>query len=316
MTNRLAQHIEQLLLRHRCAVLPSLGGFVLENRPARFDAYSLLAYPPSIAIYFHEGLTHQDGLVAESYAKLYGVSLRRARIMVEDDVRRLRQELVRQGYFILEGIGTLHLNAEGRVSFTDQPSSRLNSPSYGLSPVALPELLPMPVPTPLSEENSISPAVAHRYIHLRIPKRALGYAAAVAVVLLALLPWGQWTSQREESFTASFVPTETAVKTILGTEPEAPQIAEVSTVESATPSPWVEATPGRYYVIIASEHSDKRAQSHYDSALEAGYPELRILRGKKTHRVSAASFASETEAYTYLKSITNQVREAWVYRQR
>lgn len=306
MVSRLSKHIEQVLLRHQHAVLPSLGGFVLEQRPARYDAQMLLAYPPSIAIHFNEGLTHQDNLIVEVYAAHYGISMRRARLMLEDDVRSLRQELVSHRYYKLEGIGTLRLEAEGRLTFVAEPSARLNSASYGLSPVALPERIVSQSPS--ADDN--------KYLQLRIPKRAFGYASVVAVLMLTVLPWGNYFSTTD-SFTASFVPSEEAVQKFLPEEKPAP-IVETPEAPKPAPEPYAMLTPvaGRHYIIIATEAEKNRAEMHCKRAIKKNLPELGIVPGRRVYRVSAASFDTAAEAYRFLGQLPQEYREAWVYKHR
>lgn len=349
MTNRLASHIQEQLLNYECAVLPSLGGFVLEATPARFDLETLLAYPPGVAVHFHEGLTHHDGLLAQSYASRYGISLRRARLMVDEDIRLLRQELVHSGEYTLTGIGCMRLNDDGHIVFEERLSTALNSSSYGFGAVSMPKLT-----TPrLVESRDMRADVMEvrpqdldrKYLHLRIPRKLINYTAAAIVLLATLLPWGGYLRQEvssgeevERPFTASFAPdkesvqrifssvgietaspkdTGTSVSTSLGREPgkDATTSAEdQDTSEAQLASILVQPESGRYYVIIATEHAPKLILSHYSRAQQENFPNLQVLSGRRVYRIAAASFASSQEAYTYMQHLPAAFSQAWVYK--
>lgn len=306
MSTRLSKHIESLLSRHSCVVVPGLGGFVLEVLPARLDREEHLAYPPSAALRFNEELTHHDGLLEQRYAHVYGISTRRGRIMIEEDVRALRAALVRSRRYHLPSLGWLQLSEEGILSFRSEASGILSGVSYGLSPVALTtHSAKGQAPT----EQSVAQGAERSYIQVRIPKRAVAWGATAAAIVLAFLPWSR-SGESREHFTASFVPNEVSVTQLWGSE--AMKLA--TPVQEAEPtSVWVEPEVGKYYVIIASERSEARAMEHYDKAQSEGLLRLEILKGAKMHRLSAGSFASSAEAYTYLNQIVARHKAAWVY---
>lgn len=307
MSTRLAKHIEALLVQHTCVVVPEIGGFVLEAMPARLDQAAHLAYPPRAELRFNEALRHHDGLLEGRYASIYGISMRRARIMLEEDARSLRSELVRKREYHLPSLGVLSLSEEGCLSFVPDSAASLCPASYGLMPIPMPEIA-----QDMGERRLAAPSRAGDYLQIRLPKRALGWAASAAAILLAFAPWGELTESRE-IFTASFVPSELSVRQVWGDDALQPVIDRESEQVVEDTSAWIEAEAGRYYVIIASEHSEELALAHYERASEQDLSHLKILRGSKMHRVSAGDFTSNTEAYTYLKQISHLHPEAWVY---
>lgn len=324
MTNsRLSKHLEQLLERHLCVSLAGVGGFVLERIPAGYDTERMVAYPPSVVVRYHQSLSHNDGLMVESYARQYGVSLRRARIMLEEDIYSLRQELIRQRYAHLEGVGMLELSADGLISFESKPGHSLQSYSYGLAMVALPDLLHE---SGTHRLEGAQDADERRYYHLRIPRRAAGYTLSIIIALLALVPWGHYLSthtdgaEREPAFTASFAPSPQIVDGVRELLDKVPAVSVEHAGEVAVArepeSSIIDPTAGRYYVIVATERREDRALSHLGRIDEDAYPDVHVLRGRSVYRVSIASFASSEEAHTYLRTIRPKYQEAWVYKHR
>lgn len=312
MNSRLAEQISYLLLRHEYVVVPQLGGFIREQLPASYDRVKHLAYPPSAELHFNSEMTHSDGLLEERYALLLGLSLRRARLVLEDEVSQLRHQLIQQGSYHLVGIGEIHLTREGQLTFTPDTSAPATSASaYGYAPLSLPTL-------PQADRAPRPSSYDSRYISLRLSKRALGYAAVIIIALLALLPWGNKV-ETEQHYQAGFTPSTEVARQLFG---DAPKKAE-PTAQEATPKQgtiqWSTEQDGRYYIIIATERTEERINT-YATQTRSTLPEatltaLRSPRGR-TIRLALTSFDTSAEAYTYLNKLVKEYpihRSAWVF---
>ena len=312
MNSRLAEQISYLLLRHEYVVVPQLGGFIREQLPASYDRVKHLAYPPSAELHFNSEMTHSDGLLEERYALLLGLSLRRARLVLEEEVSQLRHQLIQQGSFHLAGIGEIHLTREGQLTFSPDASAPATSASaYGYAPLSLPTL-------PQADRAPRPSSYDSRYISLRLSKRALGYAAVIVIALLALLPWGNKV-ETEQHYQAGFTPSTEVARQLFG---DTPKKAE-PTVQEATPKQgaiqWSDEQDGRYYIIIATERTEERILS-YATQTRSTLPEatltaLRSPRGR-TIRLALTSFDTSAEAYTYLNKLVKEYpthRSAWVF---
>lgn len=312
MNSRLAEQISYLLLRHEYVVVPQLGGFIREQLPASYDRVKHLAYPPSAELHFNSEMTHSDGLLEERYALLLGLSLRRARLVLEEEVSQLRHQLIQQGSFHLAGIGEIRLTREGQLTFSPDATAPATSASaYGYAPLSLPTL-------PQADRAPRPSSYDSRYISLRLSKRALGYAAVIVIALLALLPWGNKV-ETEQHYQAGFTPSTEVARQLFG---DAPKKAE-PTAQGATPKQgtiqWSTEQDGRYYIIIATERTEERINT-YATQTRSTLPEatltaLRSPRGR-TIRLALTSFDTSAEAYTYLNKLVKEYpthRSAWVF---
>ena len=63
----LARHIESLLLKHDCVIVPDFGGFVTQQVSARYVEDEGLFLPPYRSVGFNGCLKLNDGLLAQSY---------------------------------------------------------------------------------------------------------------------------------------------------------------------------------------------------------------------------------------------------------
>ena len=59
--NLLDHHLHRLFLDHDCIVVPGLGGFVCNRKPAKYDDSRQELIPPSRSILFNERIVHHDG---------------------------------------------------------------------------------------------------------------------------------------------------------------------------------------------------------------------------------------------------------------
>ena len=88
---RLMSHIERLLLMHDCVIIPKVGGFVLQNYPASYNPVDHSFSPSGKEIVFNPTLCHNDGLLIESYMKLYNADFSLAQRMLEEDTEWLKE---------------------------------------------------------------------------------------------------------------------------------------------------------------------------------------------------------------------------------
>lgn len=326
MNNRLAEQISYLLLRHSYVVVPQLGGFIREALPASYQHEQHLAYPPSAELHFSQELQHSDGLLEARYALLLGISLRRARLILEEEVKQLRHILIQRGQYQLPLLGTLELTGAGKINFVPYSSSKLlQGISYGLSPLSLPLLQQEAAagssePLTKAHEAPQAERPSRDYIQLRIPKRAAAYAASIIILILSLIPWQQ-SPVTEQYFQAGFTPTPEAAQSLWGHSSLAPQPKEEAPAAPADSGlRWGSSGDGRYYVIIATERSEERLLSYYEEARhQIEEPEAIVAlrsRHSATLRLAAASFDDAAAAYNYLNRLVKAHRaysSSWVF---
>lgn len=113
---RLASHIEYLLLHHDCVVIPDIGAFINVRQSARYDSETSTWTPMNREIRFNPVLIHDDGLIVTSYARKYQISFEEGRELLNKDITLLNVTLSNEGEISLGSIGTL-LKIEEKVSF-------------------------------------------------------------------------------------------------------------------------------------------------------------------------------------------------------
>ena len=139
--NELARHIEFLLRRHDCVVIPGCGALLCNYEAAHFvsgveaeaDApaggcdVSIMA-PPARYVAFNELIQDNDGLLAASVVRRERISYESAVGLVATWVVELRKQLAEAGNVRLGRIGRFVLNEAGRLCFEASYLPGINGP--------------------------------------------------------------------------------------------------------------------------------------------------------------------------------------------
>lgn len=326
---RLCNQIDKMLSLHECVIVPTVGAILKQTIPARYVAGEGAAYSAYEQFHFNGALHQRDGLLDDSYARSYKVSLYKARTMVDVDVDEFRHQLISNGKVSLPAIGSFSLTEEGLIQFLpeDQSSQLLGrGDSYGFTSCTLPYALSASRGEDAMEE--IQSPLKSRYV--LIPKRSISWVAAAAVLLLCFLPLGSDSVQHY--FSAGIVPNiETPSYDARSTNREEddsdkkestqslPELIAEQEVELALPkeTPYDESIVApQYYVIIASFRSQKKAASYIESLQNETFASsLGSVQRGRYNLVYAASFAHEGDAKAYAATLrleSNAYRECWV----
>ena len=342
---RIIPHIERLLFTHDCVIIPRIGGFVLQDRPAVFLEKENRVSPSRKDIVFNPTLQHNDGLLTESYMKTYGVEYAQASLMVGDDVQELQDTLSQQALLSLGLLGEFRQGEAGRVVFEPGASVSFRAASYGLAEISLPTW------QSLLEEQAVAGAGAplrrHKdVVYIPVSRRFLrtAVASAAAAVLFFLLSTPV-TDVDSDAYTASFVPaqvvknplaslpeasgaTGAAISTGVsfqepgaatettagGVQPETPEkttadapVAAVSPKETPVAAvPVAGQNPKFYHIIIGSFPTRKQADSFLSSVDKARYSRAGIVERNGKARIYAAKFPARSEAEQFLEEVRNQ----------
>lgn len=334
MSHRLAEQITSLLLRHPYVVVPELGGFIRQRIPAYYDEAKSVVVPPKAELLFSQELSHSDGLLEESYATLLGVSVRRGRLALEEDIKELRHALIQEGSAELLGLGTLQMTPSGSISFTPQASSHaVLAAGYGYAPLSLSLLAGgrsavatpaerTPEPQPRTEVHTTK---SREYIQLRLPKRSIGYILAVLASVLVLMPWGRG-AETGRGFQTAYLPADSSAEKLFGTATLEEPVVEVApdTIPAVEAEPeglrYLSEPDGRYHVIVATEPTKERIEGYYQTLLaqtDSTYRDMQAIYSStgKVIRLSLASFATSAEAYSFLETFVKEhpsYKTTWV----
>ena len=336
---RIGDILEQALLLHDCVVLPTIGAFIVEQTPPLYDKDLNVITPAGQRISFNASLVDRDGILDSCYARTLGLSVRRARLVVDSDVTVIRHQLYQSGSLTIgSNLGTLTLQESGELLFTPvQERQGLRSiHSYGLYPQSC--LLPAVAPvdhvatTPASETKS-----DRKYWTIRINRTAANWAAAGAICILCLLPIS--SDSNPDRYSAGFVPygwldeasvvtpEQKQAKPSIALAPKAETQEEIvsTTPEHATSSSLVithdEALQqGSHAVVVGVFKGPKRAEQFIEEAAadqtQAEGISLQIIQESSRCLVIAGISSSEERAGELRRSVSalsDSFAGAWIY---
>lgn len=129
----LDRHIEILLLKSDCVIVPGLGGFIASHIAARFDDNDSMFIPPVRTLGFNPKLRVNDSLLVQSYSETYDISYPEAFSRIENEVNELKQHIANNGSYELCDVGTLYINKDGNIEFKPCEAGILTPELYSLS---------------------------------------------------------------------------------------------------------------------------------------------------------------------------------------
>ena len=225
--DRLVKHIEYLLLQHDCVIIPDFGGFVLQSMSAIYSDNEHSFTPTRKEIVFNPTLTHNDGLLVESYMQKYSVDFEKAQQIVRKDIAEMKGIISDYSELQLGKIG-LFIKEDERLFFMPDKKNDVffSTWSYGLPVFHYIPLSARSMVTYISvgagpnsgdlvspvklEKNSrnvmYSIPVTRTFLHV--------VATAVAAILLFLFISTPVSDVNKASYSASFVPQEIMPKVL------------------------------------------------------------------------------------------------------
>lgn len=341
----LERHIEILLLRHDCVILPGFGGFMTHHVEARYDEAERLFLPPLRTIGFNPGLKMNDSLLVQSYIEVYDISYPEALRRIEDEVDELKQRLANEGSFELRNIGTLSVGEDGIYLFEPCEAGILTPCLYGLSSYEMPLLSDTQQTanqatntiTSTDKEGNDEPALAamtgansilgiendeedNRFIRLRVS--VVRNIAAACIALIAFFAASTPLNNSSQMMTQGKIDTSILDKLLAGetsmkrstamkqsTQVTKPALQEVNTEAKTIKQNY-------YCIVLASKVTKSNATSFVSKLHEQGFKNARLLMGHGAIKVVYGNYPSEEEAYSQLKSLSGNdtFKEGWIFR--
>ncbi|MDE5744360.1 MAG: hypothetical protein K2H84_01710 [Paramuribaculum sp.] len=295
-------HIQYLLLRKDCVVLPGWGAFIT-NRVNAYVADGVM-YPPSRTLAFNPSLNHDDGDLTASVARRCGVRFEAAKASVTASIEQLRRLYNIVGYVTFPRIGTLSRDENGMTIFTPAEDSIASVSYMALPAVTLENYQPVAVQAG-AEVAKLSGI------------RKFGRIAAAVAVLIGLgitLSTPVLVDREKTDLAAIPAPEITPAKTI-----SLPANAETVTAPAGqqvlyipTPSPELTTeTAASFYIIVSSHSSAAEANKFIET-----HPgrNLTVFESDNRFRIVAASAHTYNEALK-IKSeaeISSRYPDAWI----
>ncbi|MDZ7739136.1 MAG: SPOR domain-containing protein [Bacteroidales bacterium] len=337
----LSPFIRELLFSHDCVILPGLGGFIGNYKPAGIDRESHTFTPPLKAISFNSNLDNNDGLLIGGISARKGIAYAAARRMVEDYVSGLRAALSKGERVHMPGIGHLRLNDEGSLLFEPDKDINFLLDSYGLEPF---------IREPVKDYalSGLAAARRHRDPVALASRRRMIWRAAVAIpfiLAMVIVPLKtdlfrsdvslnplakiEFEESRQAHNAASGTMTQAdnadaakaKVEDAAATEPAEKEETASTVTEAGQKKDSTEMSvdagtrgAGVWYLVVGSFRDSDNAEHMLRDLAGKGYDAELIKSGNGYLRVAATSFGTKQEAIDERTRLEDSFDGIWLWK--
>ncbi|MFT3737451.1 MAG: SPOR domain-containing protein [Breznakibacter sp.] len=129
----IASHITALVHLYDCVIVPGLGAFVGNVRPAEIMREKGLFVPPKKEIGFNRSLQHNDGLLCDYIARREGITFAESQKQIEEFVKCTLDLLANKQVVVIDEVGELKKDALGNILFWPNNSALFLPEAFGLA---------------------------------------------------------------------------------------------------------------------------------------------------------------------------------------
>ncbi len=317
----LALHIEYLLLRHDCVIVPGLGAYINMREEANYDTESGIWRPMKSEVVFNADIRNDDGLLANSVARKYKISFREARELIEKEVDSLKESLKLDGEYTLGSIGILRAGEDDRLVF-----SPFKSRETILTDFCFPEIIrktPVEVSADTTREDGIIEEKSRRFdidknYYIAVNKN-FARAAAIFIILFIfsvvgiILPERKPTQDR-----ASVAPVvenliDTALRNVIPQKEEGSSNIVPEDSDSGKDN-LLNRDTYSYHLIVGTFRTEKEADKFIELNKEKGY-KLSPVSSSSLIRIAAAGSEEKDDLVKLMNSeeFRNVFAQAWIW---
>lgn len=132
------KYIQTLLYDYDCVILPQLGGFVTNYRPASTDSNTGICHPPGKDIRFNKNLTKSDGLLERAVADGAKISFEDAGVVLKDITEKYWSQLNGGEKVKFKRIGVLYVDDHKNLRFEPAANENYLKTAFGFESFTLP----------------------------------------------------------------------------------------------------------------------------------------------------------------------------------
>ncbi len=332
----LDRHIEILLLKNDCVIVPGFGGFVARHVSARIDEEDRTVLPPKVMVGFNQQLTMNDSLLVQSYIETYDYSYPEALRVLDDEVAQLRDMIQEYGYFDIQSVGRLTVNKRGNYEFEPAVAGILSPSLYGLSGVATTDSEAFITSKDAAERRRIENYNSYTandngndFIRISVSALRRGMVACIVILLLMVVPFLNRSTNTRQLI--SGIDTSLLSDLVYGntksTDTPAQKVTPYINRDKETPSPEAvsdkqikvsedkssvsgnaeDALPAKseqaqsqeqevFTVVLAARITKENAEAYVADLHQRGKTSARVVGEGKSRKVVYGSFSSKEEA--------------------
>lgn len=310
------EHIEFLMTRHDCVVIPDWGAFIANYGVARYDEGNSVMERPQRIIGFNASLTHNDGLLVHSLMRREGMDYRQAMRFIDDSVASFRKQLMAKREVSVGRLGYFCRSKDHSVEFVPQGHATRYDQFFGLDNVNVKTVEVLEREAAIADVQPTPDLFVPKQRGLFV-KKAVQLAASLAVLIgLGIMLSTPIIVDRSQQ--ASFAPEVTAPKTqqVEMTVKQAEEIEvveeEVKQVEPKSAFARVGNEAGHYYMVIATVRNQYELNA-FKKKYSTLVPYMKILNYKGMMCVYVARSDDYGTLMNLRSELPKRLRDIWIY---
>jgi len=314
-------YLVELLRLHDCVIVPDLGGFVTNYRPAGMDLASNSFNPPVKDIIFTSKLSKNDGLLVNYISETEGVGYLEARQMISEFVDETWSKLENGEKIEFQNIGSLQFDRNEKLIFEPRVHENFLLDAYGMEGFQFPQLEHKEIMTAkriFADKEAVRPVFSSRKVKALV---------VVIPILLALIfipvskySWNNNPNTQASSTTS--IPTNImggpSVTTVIDSgfnnkiglktdslafQPEVVQAQSEPVAIQTQPEPVAIQANARYRIIGGYFKSRQNAENFLERLQSNGFKsELKVLPNE-SFLVIVQTYSDKNEATAALKDL-------------
>lgn len=288
---KILPQIEKLLASNDHAVIPGLGGFVVQQQSARIAGG--IIHPPTANISFNAFMQHTDGMLAVGISRELQINYREAVRLIDNEVAKFMNQLKKNKKAELGHIGVFRMDKEGHLLFTPNATVDFLPENFGVRALRLPNIK----------------AKKSKDIVFTLSSKRIMKSAAVLIILIALVFSSEVNDTRHVIKADFYSLNRVDLPEIIVTPTSAPVIDTFVTDEIPLEEHY------SYKVVVAVFQTETHATAYCDKLIAQRFNESEVISGTSNAKVSIRTFTDFDSAVNYMEELRNQdpnFKDAWV----
>jgi len=305
-------YLVELLRLHDCVIVPDLGGFITNYRPAEMDLVSNRFSPPVKDIIFTGKLSKNDGLLVNYISETEGVGYLEARQIISEFVDEIWSKLENGETIEFQNIGTLHFDRNEKLIFEAKVHENFLLDAYGMEGFQFPQLEHKEIITAkriFADKEAVRPVYNSR----KVKALVVGLPILLALIFIPVSKYSWNNNPGTQVSSATSIP-----MNIMGVHSPATGVDSVVDkkvaikVDSVAVQPAVSQTQiepvaikssSRYRVIGGYFKSRVNAEKFLDKLQVSGFKsEMKVLPNE-SFLVIVQTYTDKNEATSALRSL-------------
>lgn len=318
-------YISELLYRHDCVIVPGIGGFITNYRPAQIHPVSHTLRPPSKSISFNVQLQNNDGLLANYIAESESIPYAKAQAKIDRFAQKIQNDLEHKKEAKISNVGILSKDRNEKISFEPKFTANYLLDSFGLEDIQSPAILRKAKTIRLQEQ------VARGSKNIKSKQSSINWR--VAAVIVPLIGLSAFVSLQNSSVSENlasyaylnpFKKKPAAVYVPRHVEKPAEKVVvleETATLASPAPKavevkPALSAEKMNFHLVAGCFSSRENADNLVQKLNAEGHKSSVIGQNAKgLFRVSFNSFSTRELALVEMDKIKSEGQSTWLLKQ-